>query len=113
MSELHTVALMFRGGQRQVNLVFSSASQAEAAFTGLREEFSGEAMYADSFGTTVMLLHTGPLEAVILQDAGQASEGGIEMGLLQARSQSRAQKRAQVDPMISMNTTRVLPMGGH
>jgi hypothetical protein len=112
MSELYTIALMFRGGQRQVNLVFSSASEAEAAVDRLRLASSDSITISDSFGTTVMCIADGRLEAVVMQDTAHASEGGIEMGLLQARTQARAQKRAQHDPAINMATTRLMPMGG-
>ena len=50
----------------------------------------------------------GPLEAVMLQDAGRAAEGGIELGLLQARSQAKAQRLASADPMLQRS---VVPAG--
>jgi hypothetical protein len=117
MSDLHTISLLFRGGQRQANLVFSSAERAKEVFdvlTAGAEEEDGVS-FSDSFGTTIYLIYyaRSPLEAVILQDAGRASEGGIEMGLLQTRAQTKAQRRAAGDPMINLNSTRALVPGGH
>jgi hypothetical protein len=95
-----------------VNLVFSSESQLEAALAQLIPDTA--LTVADSYGTKVWLNTgaAGPLEAVIAQDAGRAAEGGIEMGLLQARSQTKAQRRAAGDTMINLNSTRAL-VGGH
>jgi hypothetical protein len=114
MSDLHTIALMFRGGERQVNLVFSSESQLEAAIDKLVPVNAPH--ITDSYGTRVWLMDGETpcaLEAVIAQDAGRVSEDQIEIGLLQTRSQTKMQRRAAGDPMINLNSTRSFAPGGH
>jgi hypothetical protein len=111
MSDLWTVSLMFCGSDRQVNMVYQSEDAAREAFgrwtkEQVQEEFPVH-IEADQYGTTVCLFGGGPLEAVMMQDAGRAADGGIELGLLQARSQAKAQRLASADPMLQRSVVPV------
>lgn len=114
MSELHCLALMFKG-PRQVNLVFLSKAKADEMFALLtvvppadsarvrppESGFlaSGMVTVIDDYGTRITL-SPDSLEAVMQQEMGRALEGSIEMTLAQERANARARRRAQADPMI-------------
>ena len=110
MSDLWTVVVYLGDqGHPQVNLVFSSESAALDVFAALEGTSPIDGMpladdcrltVTDNFGTT---LRCDPRDAlaVLLQDTGRSAEAGIELGLLQARSQAKAQNRVQADPMLS------------
>lgn len=111
MSGLYTILVMFRGGQRQVNLVYQSAEAAENAWD--RMVYGDDhSVFEDGYGSRLCICGMATsVEAVLLQDAGRAQEAQIEMVLLQARSQSRANTRAQHDPMIKQQN-QIVPGGG-
>jgi len=117
LSDLWTV-LVYLGdqGHPQVNLVFHSEEAARGAFAALRDgkaqEDPADIEIADSYGSTLACDPRDAL-AVLLQDKGRSAEAGIELGLLQARSQAKAQNRAQADPMLSKpQLARPMPVFG-
>jgi hypothetical protein len=103
MSELWTVALFFRGHERQVNLLYGGKAAARAAFDDivLAAPADKQPQLSDHYGTTIVFFEAGPIEAVMLQDNTKANEGAIEVSLIQARAQAKANTRAQHDPQIN------------
>jgi hypothetical protein len=102
MSELWTVALFFRGHERQVNLLYGAAAAAREAFE-LYTTLRGLRPVNDHYGTSIVVFppdepHT--LEAVMLQDNTKAHDGAIEASLIQARAQAKANTRAKHDAQL-------------
>ena len=88
-----TIALFIGdGGSRQVNLVFRGEGTARVVWGELTREVVedpiGDVVVSDDFGTTVSV----PRDVImgkVLQRAEGAAEAGVELGILQARSQSK------------------------
>ena len=106
MTDLYTVCLCFRSGQRQ-NLAYDSLSKAETAYDTITRGIDQQLVlqFLDEYGTKVALFSVSsslPLEAAILQDNVKANAVGIELALIQARAQARAQSRANHDPTLRL-----------
>lgn len=100
--QLHTLALLFDSdGQRQINLVYQSPTNALRAF----EELSTDQLFTeihDDYGSTIRLFSEGPLVAAILQECSRAAQANVDLSLLQARSNSKFQAAARSDPMVKL-----------
>ena len=106
MTDLYTVCLCFRSGQRQ-NLAYDSLNEAETVYATLAAGIDQQVVlqFLDEYGTKIALFSLSsslPLEAIILQDNVKAHEVGVEMSLIQARAQARAQSRANHDPTLRL-----------
>lgn len=110
MADLWTLQLYIANRQERVSLVFHSEAGARAALARVQDspvqaEFPWF-IVEDNYGTTATVFGGGPLEAVVLQDCGRASEGGIELGLQNARNQARAQELAARDETLKKAAQR-------
>lgn len=94
---MYNLVLLFRGGARQVTLVFDDHTAARKEFDRYVGPIASDGdvwVHSDDYGTDIAVFGAGPLEAAILQDVSRALEGQTALGVLQVHARKRLELQA-------------------